>query len=98
MDSSCAGCYGNCCITLSIGLFSEESVHCESKSQMGLLLELKSQGGFASLHMVLAHCALLLWTCLLIWLNFKPSPSALCAQKHFLELKSSGFGLDRRHM
>lgn len=94
----CAGCYGNCCITLSVGLFSEDSVNCESKSLMGLLLESKSQDRFASLHTVLAHGALLLWACLLIWLNYKPSPSALCAQKHFLESRSFGFGLDWKHV
>lgn len=93
-----AGCYGNCCIMLSVGLFSEDSVNCESKSQMGLLLESKSQGRFASPHIVLAHCALLLWACLLIWLNNKPSPSTLCAQNHFLESKSFGFGVDWEHM
>lgn len=65
---------------------------------MGLLLESKSQGGLASLHVALAHSALLLWPCLLIWLNFKPSPLALCAQKHFLELKSLEFGLGWKHM
>lgn len=98
MDSSGAGCYGNCCITLSVGLFSEDSVNCESKSQMGLLLESKSQGRFASLHTVLAHGALFLWACLLIWLNYKPSRSALCARKHFLESKSLEFGLHWKHV
>lgn len=92
MDCSGAGCYSNCCITLAVGLVLDGTVNSESKSQMGLLLELKSQGGNGSVHMVLAHSELLLWTCFLIWLNSKPKLSSLCAQKH-LESKSFGFGI-----